>query len=286
VLNPRPAAALQLRPLTAADLPAATDLSQAVQWPHRLEDWQFVLALGHGLAAYAGDRLVGTALWWTYERCVTRIGMVLVDPSVQRGGIGRVLMDAVLEQVTTPTVQLNATAAGDPLYSKLGFLPLASIVQHQGLSGTVPLAALRAGERIRPLGRNETASLITLDAVACGVRRPKVIEALIEHAEAVVLDAAGETAGFAFCRRFGHGQLIGPVVARDAQTAQTMLAHWIAQNTGKFTRVDLPADSGLSPWLDEFGFARSSPVNTMSRGTPLVDSQEFRTFALVSQALG
>ena len=277
---------LELTLLTATDLPAAVNLTHDVQWPHRLEDWQFVLALGQGLAATAGDRLVGTAMWWTYERAVTRIGMVLVDPQVQRAGIGRALMAGVLARIATPAIVLNATEVGEPLYRKLGFLRTATIVQHQGTSASLPLAALRAGERIRPLGRNETARLIACDAAAVGVPRTDLIEALIVHAEAVVLDDAGETAGFAFCRRFGRGLVIGPVVARDAQAAKALIAHWIGSHAGKFVRIDVPEDCNLSPWLDDLGLQRCDLVHTMCRGAPPTPTGPFRTFALVNQALG
>ena len=277
---------LKLAPLTAADLPAVVELTRDVQWPHRLEDWQFVLALGQGLAATAGDLLVGTAMWWTYGRAVTRIGMVLVDPKVQRAGIGSTLMSAVLERIETPTIVLNATEVGEPLYRKLGFLPMAAIVQHQGTTASVPLTALRVGERIRPLGRNETARLFACDVAATGVERSAVIEALVSDTEAVVLDDAGETAGFAFCRRFGRGLVIGPVVARDVQAAKALIAHWIGSHTSKFVRIDVPADSGLSPWLGDLGLAGSDPVNTMCRGPAPTAIGPFRTFALVNQALG
>jgi GNAT superfamily N-acetyltransferase len=139
---------LQLTPLRAADLPAATELSRDVQWPHRLEDWQFVLALGQRLVAYAGDRLVGAAMWWACEHAVTGIGMVLVDPKSQRTGIGRTLMGAVLDRIVTPAIVLNATDAGELLYRKLDFRSTAVINQHQGTSGAVGFAPANASGRL------------------------------------------------------------------------------------------------------------------------------------------
>ena len=195
-------------------------------------------------------------------------------------------MAAVLERITTPAVILNATDAGEPLYRNLGFLRTAAIVQHQGISGSVPLVSLSAGKRIRPLGRNDTANLVALDAAASGVGRPGVIEALMAHAEAVVLDDAGESAGFAFCRRFGRGLVIGPVVARDTAAAKALVAHWIGSHAGMFVRVDVATDSGLSPWLDELGLAHFNPDNTMCRGAPPTPTGPYRTFALANPALG
>lgn len=272
--------------MTAADLPAAHALSREVNWPHRLEDWQFVLSVGEGLVAYSDNRLVGTAMWWTYEQQIARLGMVIVDPAIQRSGIGRALMLGILEQITSPTVVLNATRAGETLYRQLDFQSAATIVQHHGASFAAPLVPLREGERIRPMGRNDAARLVELDALASGVRRDRVIAALIENGEAVVLDEDGETVGFAFYRRFGHGALIGPVIARDTAGARALVAHWIGSNAGMFIRIDVPGDSGLSDWLEELGLVRVSNVYTMYRGAPPRPSDGFHAFALVNQALG
>src|SRR5262245_36103819 len=102
--------------MAARDLPAAQALSREVSWPHRLEDWQFVHAVGQGLVAYSGDQLIGTAMWWSYDGKIARLGMVIVDPTIQRSGVGRTLMRGLLEQIKEPTVLLNATKEGEPLY--------------------------------------------------------------------------------------------------------------------------------------------------------------------------
>jgi Acetyltransferase (GNAT) domain len=113
-----------------------------------------------------------------------------------------------------------------------------------------------------------------------------VIAALIENGEAVVLDDAGETVGFAFYRRFGRGHVIGPVVARDTASAKALIAHWIGSNAGMFMRIDVPGESGLSNWLEELGLARVDNVVTMVRGAPLKHAAGFHVFGAVNQALG
>lgn len=88
----KPAPRFEILEMATRDLPAAQALSREVNWPHRLEDWQFVHSLGQGLVAYSGNQLVGTAMWWTFDSRIVRLGMVIVNPSLQRSGIGRALM--------------------------------------------------------------------------------------------------------------------------------------------------------------------------------------------------
>src|SRR4030081_425511 len=239
--------------MAARDLPAAQALSREVNWPHRLEDWQFVHSVGQGLVAYSGEQLVGTAMWWTFGNRIARVGMVALYAGAQCSGIGRALMLTTLDRMTDRTVLLSTTKEGETLYRQLGFQGIGSVVQHQGASFPAPLLPLRAGERIRPLGRNDLAPLVELDAAACGAPRESLIAALIANGEVVVLDDAGEMVGFALYRRFGRGHVIGPVVARDTASAKALIAHWIGSNAGMFMRIDVPGESGLSDWLDELG---------------------------------
>lgn len=286
VTAPQPAFLFEVLPMTEADLPAASELSRVVGWPHRLEDWQLVFSLGKGLSAWSGDRLVGTAMWWTYPGVQTRIGMVIVDPSIQRSGIGRSLMEGITARMETPSLVLNATQAGETLYRQMGFQPVGTIVQHQGASFEVPLVQLGPNRRIRPMGRNDRDRLVALDARALGFRREAVIDALIAHGDAVLLDEGNEAIGFAFYRRFGRGFVIGPVVAPDTASAKGLIAHWVGSNPGMFLRIDVPGEAGLSSWLTDLGLAPVSPVITMVRGAALPSRGDLFAFAIANQAIG
>ena len=54
------------RALRRADLIPAQALSASFGWPHRVEDWEFMLGLGRGWAAEQDGVLVGTGLCWMY----------------------------------------------------------------------------------------------------------------------------------------------------------------------------------------------------------------------------
>ena len=286
VAAPQSPIPFDISPLTAQQLPAAQVLSRAVGWAHRLEDWQFAHTVGHGLAATSGGQLAGTAMWFVYDDKVARIGLVIVDPTLQRSGIGRALMLGMLERITVPSVILNATVPGAPLYRKLGFVDISSIVQHQGTVGAVPSVTLRPGERIRRLERSDLARAVRLDAEANGGERAHVIAVLFESGQGVVLDNARGVAGFAFTRRSGRGHTIGPVIARDVAGAKALIANQAGLGAGTFMRVDVPGSCGLSDWLAGSGLAQVDEVVTMVRGSPPAPVREFHAFAILSQALG
>ena len=48
---------MKIRTMTPQDLAACVALTQEVKWPHRLADWQLMLALGEGLVAEQDSRL-------------------------------------------------------------------------------------------------------------------------------------------------------------------------------------------------------------------------------------
>jgi GNAT superfamily N-acetyltransferase len=276
---------LEVAPLSVADLPAALALSQAVKWPHRLEDWRFVFEIGAGLAAFSGGRLIGVAMWWPYGDRQSRIGMVIVDPSLQRAGVGRRLMARILNRAASPTILLNATKEGEALYRRLGFQPIGEIFQHQGVAAAEPALAARDGQRLRPFERRDADVVLALDAAAVGAERRRLIDRLLIEGEAILLEEGGAVAGFAFHRRFGRGGLIGPVAARDAGSAQALIAHWIGVEPGLFQRIDLSSDLGLSPWLEARGLKQVDSVTTMVLGAP-PQTGAVKIFGIANQALG
>lgn len=278
---------VRLRDMAPDDLARIHQLSRQVQWPHRSEDWGFLLRVGQGLVAQRDGSIVGTVMSWAYGIDAACLGMVIVDPARQGQGIGRKLMDAMLDRLDGRAVMLNATREGLPLYRKLGFEPVGTIHQHQGAAFSLPIASLGADERVRPMGRRDHAVIAELDRKATGLERgPLIAELLRDRARGVMLARDGEAIGFALFRRFGLGYSIGPVVAPNVEGAKALITHWLGSKAGMFTRLDVPGDSGLREWLEDLGLAGVGEVTTMVRGTAPERGEAARTFAITSQALG
>jgi GNAT superfamily N-acetyltransferase len=283
--------ALIYRPFTAGDIAGAHALSVEVKWPHRADDWRFVLDAGAGFIAQIGERVVGTALCWMYGGNGGSLGMVIVAPDCQGKGIGRKLMELLLEALGNRITVLHATPAGEPLYAKLGFRRIGAIHQHQSADFAVPRIELMQGERLRAIEPRDTDALVAFASRASGLDRSALLPALLEVAKGVVLERDDELLGFSLLREFGRGRAIGPVVsvtadAQHTRRAQALIAHWLAHGEGKFTRIDTPDESGLSAWLESIGLKCVDTVIKMARnGTPPHDASVAQ-FAIINQALG
>lgn len=274
-----------LRPMTAEDLDTAVELSREQGWPHREEDWALFLELGQGIVAELDGAIVGTIMSWCFGKDMATLGMVIVTNSVQGRGVGRRLMEAMLERLKGRSVVLNATAEGLPLYAKLGFVETGTVYQHQAQAPTVPLTELVPGERVRPMGGADEC-LGEMYSRACGMDRRALFDSLTANSSAVVLTRDHHSVGFALFRRFGRGWAVAPVVAPDQGGAKALISHWLGANQNSFCRLDVTEESGLSGWLEDLGLPRVGTVKTMVLGPAPIGDPDVRIFALAAQALG
>ncbi|HYF86562.1 GNAT family N-acetyltransferase [Azospirillum sp.] len=266
----------------------ALALSRQAQWPHRLEDWSLALALSQGLVAVDAEtsQVVGTVLMTPYGEDAATINMVIVDESWRGQGLGRRLMDEAMALAGDRPLRLVATTDGLPLYEKLGFREVGTVLQHQGEAGPMSLVA---AEDVAPAGTGDRTAIAALDRQAFGADRGLLLERFAEVGSFTLLRRNGAPVGFAALRDFGRGQVIGPVVAPDAEGAKALIGPIIAANPGKFLRVDTTADTGLGPWLADCGLRHVGGGIAMRRpalAEAPPSTAPISTFALASQALG
>ncbi|MBU6957022.1 GNAT family N-acetyltransferase [Pseudomonas sp. CVAP len=274
------------RPMTTADLPSAHALSVQLKWPHRLDDWAMVLRISDGFVALDGERLIGTAFACPQGDFAT-IGLVIVSDDYQGKGIGRKLMEQALDASQSRIPVLNATLAGAPLYASQGFVEFGRIQQHQGPAQAVAPVPLADGETSRPLREADKARVLELANAGTGLDRQTVLNELFDVVEhSAVIERDGQVRAFALLRPYGRGRGLGPVVAENIEQAKHLIAVLLAHVPEAFVRIDIPADSGLSDWLDSVGLKQVDTVAQMARGTPPQAVNGVRQFALVTQAIG
>ncbi|WP_249676104.1 GNAT family N-acetyltransferase [Pseudomonas abieticivorans] len=283
---PALAASIQLRPMTADDVAPAHALSVALKWPHRLEDWAMMQRLSEGWVLEDAGRVIGSAFACPQGDYAT-IGLVIVDDAYQGQGLGRRLMDKVLDVAQPRTAILNATIAGTPLYKSQGFEEFGFICQHQGTAVLQSLPALPAGEHVQVLSASDQTAMLALANAASGLDREAVLGELMAIQEAAVgIVKDGALVGFGLLRPFGRGRSIGPVVAQTGLQAQHLIQALLAAAPETFVRIDVPAVTELGPWLETLGLKQVDKVAQMARGPAPQSRDGVLQFALVTQAIG
>ncbi|MFB2604248.1 GNAT family N-acetyltransferase, partial [Rhizobium phaseoli] len=235
-----------------------------------------------GMVALEDDRVVGTVLVTPYQQDCATINMVIVDETMRGRGLGRRLMDAALQVAGDRPLRLVATTAGLPLYQKLGFHETGTVLQHQGLAREIPAPA-----GTEAATADDLPAIMALDRLAFGADRENLLSYLAKVGEFAVIRRDGGVSGFACMRAFGRGEVIGPVVATNIEDARKLIEHHIARRPGHFLRVDTTAETGLSPWLAEQGFAHvGGGIAMRNPSAGHAAAPAATTFALASQALG
>ena len=274
------------RRMQPEDLTEGLRLTRAESWSYRLEDWSLHFRLGKGwVACDAGGRVLGTALWWPYGERYATVGLVVVDRHQQGKGIGRKLMNAVMEDAGTRSLQLVATRAGMRLYEQCGFHEHGAICQHQGVATAAASPLETESASLRAVTSADLATIAHRDADAFGTDRTPVLAAVLAGGEGLLASRDGRLAGYALAREAGRGTTIGPVVAEDERLAIGMVSRLLQRRSG-IMRLDVPADAAvLRGWLESSGIACIDTAAVMLRGTPMPHRGAMRLLGLVSQAL-
>lgn len=209
---------LQLRPLTPDDFSAldpllmaaygrSTSMLDVLTHYHQLQPDGWVLAL-------QDDKPVGTGGAICYGE-FARIGLVGVGPGLQGQGIGTAIMQHLLEwcaQRGAGTVMLDATPAGVPLYTKLGFVTddyVCGFVQdHPSTLMDSP------GIAVQPLEPSELPKVVKYDAQRFGASRAVVLASFY-----------AQFSERAFVARNSQGTIMGYIIAQASRVGP-----WLADS--------------------------------------------------------
>lgn len=284
---------LRLSDISSVDLEKLHALSMSVGWPHRSEDWQFLLEIGEGIAALDDiGRVLGSAMWFPYGDDFATVGMVITSPRLQANGAGQWFMEHLFRKIGDRDLGLSATRAARRLYRSLDFKAEATVYQCQGEALEPPVVALPAESVFRPIQLSDLAEIAALDREAFGADRSVLLGRLLSQAKGIVLIRGGQIAAFSLCRRFGRGYVIGPVVARCDADAIAVVRPHVVEQAGSFLRVDTREKSGaFADFLDRSGLFVFDTVTSMSSGRhwpPAGDSKDLnpRIYGLAGHTLG
>ncbi|GGJ14869.1 GNAT family N-acetyltransferase [Streptomyces brasiliensis] len=282
-------AALPIRRLTLRDLSACADLSEDRGWPREEHKWGFLLTAGKGYGIDDPDGgLVAACVVTEYgpqdRPDLGAIGMVLVAERYARQGVGRRLMRHIVSAMGTTPLTLHATPYGRPLYEELGFKVTgrAEMLRGHFTPGEPePRVATRAATA------EDLTSILRLDEEVFGADRTHIITRLPAFADRLrVAEENGRLIGYAGVWPNMDTHVIGPLIARDPETAKALVAS-LAAHTDRPLRTDIDVrHEDLLAWAKERGLASVAFNAVMTYGTTELPGDWTRRFAPVTVAAG
>ncbi len=258
-----------VRRMQPVDFAAGVRLCRIAGWNQQEADWQ----LFHGcnptgcfVAEHEGE-VIGTATSINYANRSSWVGMVLVDPSMRRRGVGTLLLTTAFEGLADcACIKLDATPAGKALYDTLGFVDeyrLARMICPTIGNMEAP------GRRVRPMRETDLAAVIALDSAAFGVARPAVIRGLFTMAPEYAW-VTEDLSGFCCGRHGERFEHLGPIQAANRADAQSLAAAVLGQLRGKSVVTDIRLhDAAWRDWLEAQGFQEERAFIRMVKGRNL-----------------
>lgn len=262
---------ISIRPLTEADLDAADVILESAYGPPavrrhqdrllrcmRLQPDGWVLALLDG----APTGLVGAVDYGPFAY----VGLMAVDRSAHRRGVGMALMERLLAWLDArgvPVALLDATDMGAPLYARLGFVEDEKTLMFR--RDACPAAA-RPAAHVRRLRAEDLADLADFDAPIFGAARRPVFESYLADDPAralIACDASGRINGYLFAQP----QLVGPWAARAPDAAEALLLAALDLPYEAPTSAIVPASNAEAQrLLMRQGFSPQRTLSHMRRG--------------------
>lgn len=249
---------LQLRPFSAADVEPFLAYAAGEGWiTDRCELAFLRCCCPHGCLAAVVDGEPAAFIMAMQYAASAWVGNLLVAPHHRRQGLGRLLMNEVLQRFDssgTETVWLTASSDGAPLYRTLGFVPIDTIERWR-TTGSLQTAFHRAVD-LEPVA--------VLDAHGWGDSRARLF--------AGIQDCAGwllRKDGFLRCLPVGAGLQLGPWGALSGRGAAELLATTMKAVSGEGAIfLDSPQQNrAAARLLQMHGFTRSGETLLMYRGT-------------------
>ncbi len=278
------------RTMKIDDIPAGLSLCRSAGWNQLERDWQLFLRMSPEKCRVGVDEsgeVVGTVATLQYQDHFTWIGMVLVNPERQGGGVGtQLLKEALALAHESETIKLDATPAGRELYLKLGFKD-EYFIQRMHI-GAHPVENLPKS-LARPIQERDIPEILKLDRQVFGADRQSVLEWSRQGAPeyAFLTEDPGGIKGFCFGRHGYNFNHIGPVIATDSDIAQQLLFAALRHAEGKPTVIDVLNHSpGWNRIVSSLGFVVLRPLIRMYKGSNAHAGIPEKQFAILGPEFG
>jgi len=232
--------AINIRVMKVEDIELGLRLSRQARWNQTEADWLrfmhfepngcFVAELDGCAIGTTTTCVLGSVAW---------IAMVLVDVNARGQGIGtRLLRHALdyLEDRRVPTVRLDATPAGRPVYEKLGFMAEYELARYEGVAPQYPVSQI-----VTELVPEAYRDIVEFDKKETGTDRGKMLVRLFgEFPQGLrIVRNRSTVEGYATIRPGANATQVGPCVAVN-NTGPFLLFDALSRCCGKMIFMDVP----------------------------------------------
>jgi ribosomal protein S18 acetylase RimI-like enzyme len=270
--------------LNSAKLILAAAFQRSGDWLNELSIYRLIQPDGYFMAWQEATPvgLVGSVIYPDYAY----IGMMAVDPQVQRQGVGRLLMEHVLAWLDgkgIPRIELDASPQGQGLYEKLGFIPGKQVHVLQRLNHQPKPFC---DDKVLPLDVPDLDRFVEKDAQIFGVNRGRVLRVLLDaypDRGYVLTSEVGGISGYLLAQR----SRIGSWVMQDPAGAGLLLQAALSLPFDSPPTTVVPAENSTAmELLQQYGFQTVRVNRHMTRGSAGSFGVREKVFAQASLSLG
>lgn len=215
------------------------------------------------------------------------IGLMSVHPTMQKRGIGRLLLEHLLTWLDDrgcATILLDASASGAPLYDRYGFREDdQTVVLQQTQHVHLPHQLI---EDTSCPADTDFRSIVTFDTACFGAERQMVLASYRADAPQRVLFArndAGQVTGYAIAQP----RVIGPWIASTVKDAEQLLIKSLEFSFESHPSVFTSArNADALQLLTDYGFTQQRSLSHMWKGKRLQRKRATVIYGQISLGLG
>jgi GNAT superfamily N-acetyltransferase len=228
---------------------------------------------------YRGRMIAGGSIF-RHNSSFGFMGLFIVDPEFRGLGLGRKLWHERLGRLRgrlapDAFVAMDGVFAMEHFYAAGGFEPHHETTRYQGVASCAVVPLIDPALRLDSLP--DVDAVLSLDRENTPYDRTGLLRLWLERKETLCSRVLrdGELVGFGLARPAAAGFKIGPVIAKDALSAQALITDLVAKLEGQQIQIDVPEPNlaartialgyGLSP---VFGcrrmYFRASPETDLS----------------------
>jgi GNAT superfamily N-acetyltransferase len=273
---------MRIRPMTADDIPRGMHLKAQNGWNQLEADWQRQLDLEpHGcfIAELAGES-VGTACTCVFGD-VAWINLVLVEQQHRGRGIGTAMLKhllRLLDERGIPTIRLDATRLGQPVYEKLGFVGDFTLARYEGILPS-PSGRGAGGEGaglVEPLTPADLPSVQAMDEEVTKTCRAKLLRVLVGAAPELSRKyvVAKQLEGYCLCRPGSNAWQIGPMHG-SVEAGWCLVGDMAHRFAGQRVYLDVPTGNAEAVAMAQsLGLTVQREFLRMTRGRRVTENLE------------